>query len=143
MAWSRQCANVPYGTGNKRGLERKDVDTPMTTSKKIRESTGGAYPHVEDVLLVKFTRAHADGVMVKLPGVLRRSTRRQVAQVLHRVLRLAVFTGELEHSPLPSGWLPKVPKADSIAKESLLPSEETSYSRGALAYRVVYLFHAP
>jgi integrase len=107
------------------------------------------YPRVEDVPLAKFTRADADRVMTSLPPLLGRATRRHVAQVVHRVLRLAVFTGAIEHSPLPPGWLPKTPKADSIAKESLLPSEEAKLLRGVdadgkvavpLEYRALYLF---
>jgi integrase len=65
------------------------------------------------------------------------------------VLRLAVFAGEIKASPVPPGWLPKAPKPESIAKESLLPSEEAKLLKGTnkggvtavpLRYRVVYAF---
>jgi hypothetical protein len=54
--------------------------------------------------------------------MLKRGTRRQVAQLIGRVLHLAVFCEDLKHHPLPRGWLPKVPKADAMAREALLPS---------------------
>jgi len=62
---------------------------------------------------------------------------------------LPSVAGEIDHSPLPPGWLPKAPKPESIAKESLLPSEETRLLAGRdgegkavvpLAYRVLYAF---
>jgi hypothetical protein len=107
------------------------------------------YPHVGDAALAAFTRENADAVMAKLPPMLRRGTRRHVAQLVNRVLRLAVFAGEIKFSPLPPGWLPKAPKPESIAKESLLPSEEAKVLRGRndegrvvvpLGYRVAYAF---
>jgi integrase len=107
------------------------------------------YPHVEDVPLASFTREHADGVMAKLPSTLKRGTRRHIAQLINRVLHLAVFTDALKHHPLPRGWLPKAPKAESIGKESLLPSEEAKLLSGVdaegktvveLVYRIVYAF---
>ncbi len=68
---------------------------------------------------------------------------------MNRVLNLAVFTEEIAHSPLPRGWLPKKPRPDSIAKESLLPSEEAKLLVGLdaegkvvvpLVYRVLYAY---
>jgi hypothetical protein len=88
------------------------------------------YPRVENVPLASFTREHADGVMAKLPATMKRATRRQVAQLVNRVLRLAVFSEEIKASPLPPGWLPKAPKPETIAKESLLPSEESKLLAG-------------
>jgi integrase len=101
------------------------------------------------VPLRAFTREHADGIIAKLPSALKKATRRHVAQLVSRVLRLAVFTDTLKVSPLPPGWLPKAPKAESIAKESLLPSEEAKLLTGRdadgktvvpLGYRVAYAF---
>jgi hypothetical protein len=87
--------------------------------------------------------------MTKLSPELRKSTRRQIAQTVNRVLNLAAFTGAIKVTPLPRGWLPKAPKAESIGKESLLPSEEARLLAGRnakgetvvpLAYRVAYAF---
>jgi len=107
------------------------------------------YPRVEDAPLTTFTREHADHVMTQLPATLRRATRRHVAQLINRVLNLAVFTGALASNPLPRGWLPKAPKAESVGKESLLPSEEAKLLAGRngasetvvpLALRFLYAF---
>jgi integrase len=107
------------------------------------------YPHVENVPLALFTREHADSVMTKLPAALRRGTRRQVAQLISRVLHLAVFTGAITSRPLPRGWLPRSPKAESVGKEALLPSEEAKLLAGRnpggetvvpLAFRILYAF---
>jgi integrase len=66
-----------------------------------------------------------------------------------RQRRLAVFCEDLKHHPLPRGWLPKVPKADAMAREALLPSEEAKLLAGRdkdgkvvvpLAFRVLYAF---
>jgi integrase len=107
------------------------------------------YPHVEDLPLVSFTREDADGVMAKLSPSLKRGTRRQIAQLINRVLHLAVFTGALKAHPLPRGWLPRAPKAETVAKESLLPSEEAKLLAGRnaagetvvpLPFRMLYAF---
>jgi integrase len=114
------------------------------------------YPHIKDVPLRSFTRAHADLVMANLPAVSKRTgrpllpgSRRQVAQVISRVLNIAAVLGIIERSPLPQGWLPKGPDPDSLAKESLLPSEEAKLYVGRdaegkvvvpLVFRIVYAF---
>ncbi len=50
---------------------------------------------------------HCDAVMASLPADMAPGTRRQVAQVIHRVMRLAVMPARiLPASPIPSGWLP-------------------------------------
>jgi integrase len=125
------------------------VEVKASVQDDIERLTNYVYPRVEHVPLRAFTREHADGIMAKLPGSLKKGTRRHVAQLVSRVLRLAVFTDALKVSPLPPGWLPKAPKAESIAKESLLPSEEAKLLVGRdaqrqtvvpLAYRVAYAF---
>jgi integrase len=125
------------------------IEPKASVVDDVERLTKHVYPHVQDVPLVAFTREHADGVMAKLPLHLRRGTRRQVAQLINRILNLAAFTGAIKASPLPRGWLPKAPRADSVAKESLLPSEEAKLLHGRnavgvvvvpLAYRVAYAF---
>jgi len=55
---------------------------------------------------------HCDAVMASLPEGMSPGTRRQVAQVIHRVLRLAVMPARiLKASPIPSGWLPAPSRA--------------------------------
>jgi integrase len=125
------------------------IDEKESVQDDIERLEKHVYPHVENVPVVSFAREHADKVMSNLPPALKRGTRWQVAQVMNRVLNLAEFAGLIKHSPLPRGWLPKKTRADSIAKESLLPSEEAKLLRGtnpgrevvvSLNYRVAYLF---
>ena len=106
-------------------------------------------PHVKDVPVRAFTRAHGDLVMSKLAPTLKPATRRQVAQLVNRVLRIAMFLGMIDRSPLPPGWLPRVPSADTLSKEGLLPSEEAKLLAGRnekgevtvpLPFRVAYAF---
>jgi len=125
------------------------VEEKASVQDDVERLTKHVYPHVENVPLTAFSRAHADGVMAKLPAAMRRGTRRQVAQLINRVLHLAVFTEAIKHHPLPRGWLPKSQRADSIGKEAILPSEEALLLAGRpvgggepvpLAYRVAYVF---
>ncbi len=125
------------------------IEVKASVTDDIERLEKHVYPRVEDVPLAAFTREHADGVMAKLAPTLKRGTRRQVAQLINRVLHLAVFTGAIKHHPLPRGWLPKAPKAESIAKEALLPSEEGQLLVGRnaegkvvvpLVYRAAYAF---
>jgi integrase len=125
------------------------VPVKASVADDIERLEKHVYPRVEDVPLATFTREHADHVMTQLPATLRRATRRHVAQLINRVLNLAVFTGALASNPLPRGWLPKAPKAESVGKESLLPSEEAKLLAGRdaagetvvpFAFRVLYAF---
>jgi len=66
-------------------------------------------PEIGPVPIAKVTLDHALGVMSALPAELTPATRRHVAQVMNRVLKLAVFPLRLrESSPLPVGWMPKI-----------------------------------
>lgn len=81
------------------------------------------YPHVGDVPVNAFTVAHANVVMSKLPEM-SKANRRHVAQVIGRLMHLAVWPGQLiQASPLPRLWIPKIPKKGP-AKAVLWPREE-------------------
>lgn len=82
---------------------------------------------VGPVPLVAFTLEDADRVMRELPAppAISKAYRRAVAQVVHRVLSLAVYPAKIiKANPLPKGWLPKIgtPKAKSF----LYPKEEAT-----------------
>ncbi len=84
-------------------------------------------PLVGPIPLVAFTLEDADRVMRELPAppAISRAYRRAVAQVVHRVLSLAVYPAKIiKTNPLPKGWLPKIgrPKAKSF----LYPKEEAA-----------------
>lgn len=80
-------------------------------------------PLVGDVPVRAFSLHHAELVMSKLPSDRSPATRRHVAQVMGRLMHLAVFPGKLlAVSPLPRGWLPKL--RDRRHYSCLFPREE-------------------
>ena len=81
------------------------------------------FPIVGHVAVAEFNLDHADAVMRALPRGLAPATRRHVAQVMHRVLGLAVYPARLRVSnPLPKGFLPS-PKSQR-AFSYLYPGED-------------------
>lgn len=102
------------------------------------------YPLVGSIALPEFTTSHADLVMSSLPTRLSPSTRRHVAQVLARLLKLAAYPARLIHaSPLPAGFLP--PPGKRKALSFLYPDEDRvllAASAVPLPYRVLYGFLA-
>lgn len=68
------------------------------------------YPHVGDVPVNAFTVAHANVVMARLPKM-SAANRRHVAQIIGRLMHLAVWPGQLiGATPLPRLWIPKLSK---------------------------------
>jgi integrase len=100
------------------------------------------YPVVGHVPLAAFTVDHAEAVMRGLPEGRARATRRHVAQVMHRVLSLAVFPLKMIPSnPLPRGFLPKL--GPTRAKAWLYPDEDRRLLASPavpLAWRLLYGF---
>lgn len=87
-------------------------------------------PIVGDVFLPDFRLEHGEKVMASLPEWMSPANRRHVAQVLRRVLELAVFPCKLiPHNPLPVGFLPKL--GPKIAKVFLYPDEDAKLLRSA------------
>src|SRR5688500_11763656 len=60
-----------------------------------------------EVPIDRFVREHAEAAMRQLPDRAKRpATRRQYAQIIHRVLALAVYPCRaIKVRPLPRGWL--------------------------------------
>jgi len=91
-------------------------------------------PHVGHIPLDAFTFDDAELVMANMSEGKSASTRRHVAQVVRRVLALAVYPARhIKENPIPRGWLPKV-KANR-AFTHLHPDED----RALLACRNVAL----
>ena len=81
------------------------------------------YPNVPDVPIHGFTLDHAEAVMRAIPSERSAATRRHVAQLMHRILGIAVFPLRLiTANPLPKGFLPKV--GPSKAKGHLYPDDD-------------------
>lgn len=87
---------------------------------------------VRDVPIARFTLDHAQRVMSGLPEHLSPGSRRHVAQVLARVLGLAVFPLRLiPASPIPRGWLPRVPRASQKQQAIAYPAEHDAFVASA------------
>lgn len=87
-------------------------------------------PHVGDVRVDVFELEDAERVMAAIPATSERTkrplstgSRRHIAQVMARLMRLAVYPGKHRaSSPIPPGWLPR--QGDPKAKECLFPDED-------------------
>lgn len=80
-------------------------------------------PHIGHIPVAEVGLVHADLVMAFLPEALSSATRRHVAQIVRRVLGLAVYPGRhREFNPIQRGWLPRV--KSNKAKEMLYPDED-------------------
>ncbi len=74
------------------------------------------YETIGHVALVSFTLEHAQAAMRAVPEGLEVNTRRQYAQLIHRVLEMAVYPACLtKHNPLPRGFVPKPGKEKAKA----------------------------
>jgi integrase len=102
------------------------------------------YPVVGEIPLAAFTLDHAEAVMQALPPDLSPASRRHIAQLMHRVLSMAVFPLRLVQSnPLPRGFLPSPGAAK--AKAWLYPDEDSALLGATsipLCYRLLYGFLA-
>ena len=76
---------------------------------------------IADTPINEFTLDHADQVLAQT--TLPEGSVRQVAQIMHRLLRLAEFPARIiERSPFPRGWLPEPNPLK--ARSYLFPSED-------------------
>jgi integrase len=101
---------------------------------------GKLYDTIGDVPLATFTLEDAERAMAKLPEGRTPATRRHYAQLISKVLRLAVYPLRLiERSPLPTGFLPS--NKSTKATAWLYPAEDGALLACAdvpLPHRVLY-----
>lgn len=118
------------------------VKVKKTASEDVYRLEAHVYPLIGDLPLRLISLEDAERVMHKLDSTLSVGSRRQVAQLLHRVLALAAYPARiLDTSPIPEGFLPK--PAASKAQAWLYPAEEQallSCSEVPLLYRLFYGF---
>lgn len=98
-----------------------------------------------DVPIDRFTLDHAERAMQKLPADAKRpATRKQYAQLVNRVLSLAVYPCRyIAANPLPKGFMPKAGKSPAYAY--LYPAEDRALMAKftvPLGYRLLYGFLA-
>jgi len=102
--------------------------------------TAHLFPIIGDVALTDFKFEHADLAMRSLPPELSSGSRRHIAQLISRILRLAVYPGRIiEQSPIPKGFLPK--PHSSRAQAWLYPAEESrllAKTSVPLSHRLLY-----
>jgi integrase len=100
------------------------------------------YPVIGNIPMDKLTLEHAQLVMRGVPAELASGTRRQVAQLIHRLCAMAAFPMCLRQTnPLPRGFLPKV--GPDKAKGWIYPDEEAQLigsSAVPLEWRMFYGF---
>lgn len=83
------------------------------------------YPVVGSLTVSEFRLEDAERVMSRLPAALASATRRQVAQLMHRLMGMAVYPARLRSTnPLPKGFLPKI--RTSKAFSYLYPTEDAA-----------------
>lgn len=94
------------------------------------------------VPLASFTLDHAQYAMRQLPADLAPATRRQIAQIIRRVLALAVFpVRAIKENPIPRGFLPHT--GERKAMTYVYPSEDRALlgrTATALPFRIFYGF---
>jgi integrase len=100
-------------------------------------------PVIGDVLLTRFTLDDAERAMQSLPADLAPASRRQYAQLMHRVLSMAVFPARIiAANPLPRGFLPSAKSTKALTY--LHPAEDAQLMRAGgsdgvpLCYRILY-----
>lgn len=98
------------------------------------------YPHVEGVPIVTFTLDHAQEVLRNLSAKLAPASRRHVAQLMARILKLAAYPCRIiTRSPLPPGFLPRL--RGEKALEYLYPDEDAKLlacTEIPLVFRMAY-----
>lgn len=112
-------------------VKRKD-----SVDDDLYRLTTHIYPIIGDVPLTEFKFDDADLVMRSLPPELSSGSRRHIAQLINRILKLAVYPGRIiEQTPIPKGFLPK--PHGTRAQAWLYPREEARL----LGTRTIPLLH--
>lgn len=97
-------------------------------------------PTLRDVPMTRFALDHAEEVMRKLPAGFAPTSRRQVAQVINRIVRMAVYPLRIiATSPLPAGWMPRA--HSQRVRECLYPAEEAKlmgHELAPLSHRLLF-----
>ena len=96
-----------------------------TSGKDAQRFESYLREHIGPVPLVSFNLDHAQHAMRQLPARLAPATRRQIAQLIRRVLGLAVFpVRAIKENPIPRGFLPHT--AARKAMTYLYPTEDAA-----------------
>jgi len=100
------------------------------------------YPVIGSVPIDRITLDLCEDVMRRLPASLAVATRRNIGQLITRIMAMAVYPMRLiERSPIPEGFLPAAPKQKALAY--LYPDEDRrllACERVPVAYRFLWGF---
>ncbi len=123
-------------------IKVKDSRQDANRLEKICAITFGL-TMIGQIPLDRFLLDHAEAVMAGLPEEVKRSaTRRHYAQLVHRVMQLAVYPCRVvSANPLPKGFLPKIGRPP--AYPYLYPAEDARLARNVttpLCLRVLWGF---
>jgi integrase len=116
---------------------KKSVDDDKQRLERLYDTIG-------NVAIDRFTLADAKRAMAALPEGRASATRRHYAQLMSKVLKMAVYPCELiDRSPLPTGFLPT--SKCNKAKSFLYPSEDAQLlaapaDKVPLPFRMLYGF---
>lgn len=129
------------------GELRRDWPDYVDQKRSVADDIGRLeflYKTIGPVPIARFTLADAERAMASIDPTRASATRRQYAQLISKVLKLAVYPCKLiERSPLPVGFLPK--GKGNKAKSYLYPTEDAQLlacTKIPLARRVLYGFLA-
>ncbi len=123
-------------------VKLKDAELDESRLKKLCAIDVGGIK-LGEITLDRFELDHAESAMRQLPKEAKRpATRRQYAQLIFRVLQLAVYPCRvLTASPLPKGFMPKIGKPPAFS--FLYPEEDAAlleHEPTPLPYRVLWGF---
>jgi len=98
------------------------------------------YPHVEGLAVADFTLDHAHEILRRLSPKLSPASRRHVAQLMARVLKLGAYPCRIiPRSPIPAGFLSRL--REEKALEYLYPDEDAkllAHTEIPLPFRIMY-----
>lgn len=132
--WARRWTSGELSREHPDHVATKDWSDDISRLKKY------IVPQIGPVPIHAITVAHGDLVMKKCP-LENVASRRHVAQVLHRVMALAVYPGKLiAANPFPREWMPKLRLSKRRRFFCLWPREDLALMRCARVPLVARLF---
>jgi integrase len=106
------------------------IDIKRSAADDLWRMKKHIFPTIGHIPVRDITLDHVDDVMSRLPRTLSKATRRHVAQIIVRLMRLAAYPTRLRaSSPIPTGWLPKLGKKKKKQYPILWASEDLALLR--------------
>ncbi|MDD9941079.1 MAG: site-specific integrase [Myxococcales bacterium] len=120
------------------------VKLKRSAGHDVARLTRYVYPVIGDTPIDRVTLDQCEAVMARLPEALTPATRRNIGQLMTKIMRMAVYPLRLiRENPIPSGFLPTAKKPRALAY--IYPDEEQrllACTAVPLPYRVLWGFLA-